>query len=421
MLQFRNECVIAALLEVKSRARRRVQNSKRSRQQQALARELSKTHFERVLTNAAQISMVIVAVVAAVVALQQAQVVLAPVFLAIIVGLMVGPIADALEARGVPEPVSAGIVVLSLLLLILAGGALFYGPLAEWAERLPAIWSRIQTELANWREPMASLGAVQEQIQGALGSDDAVSVTVEDASTVTGIAMLAPAFLAQALVFLVSLYFYVATRENIRISTLSLCMSRRMRWRCAHVFRDVEEKVSRYLITISAINLGVGIVVSLAMWAIGMPSPLLWGALAAVLNYIPFVGQALMALLLFLAALGSQGSIEAAILPVGIYWVVNFIEGNFVSPNLLGRTMTINPFMIFLALAFWIWVWGPVGGLVAVPSLLIAYSIVTHIIPSTQVLPRRVQRRLAAKASHDVAEAEEPEVPPPAPKNAAAA
>lgn len=393
-----------------------MQNSKKSRHERALARELSKTHFERVLANAAQISMVILAVVASVVALQQAQVVLAPVFLAIIVGLMVGPLADILEARGMPEPVSAGIVVLSLILLIIGGGLLFYGPLAEWGERLPMIWSRIQAELANWREPMASLGAVQEQIKGALGSDSSVSVTVEDASTVTGIAMLAPAFLAQVLVFLVSLYFYVATRENIRISTLSLCMSRRMRWRCAHVFRDVEEKVSRYLITISMINVGVGVVVTLAMWAVGMPSPLLWGALAAVLNYIPFVGQAVMALLLFLAALGSQGSLEAAIVPVGIYWVVNFIEGNLVSPNLLGRTMTINPFMIFLALAFWIWVWGPVGGLVAVPSLLIAYSIVTHIIPSTQVTSRRRQRRLDAKATHDVAEAEEPVVQPPKPQ-----
>ena len=395
-----------------------MQNSRKSRQERALARELSKTHFERVLANAAQISMVVVAVVASVVALQQAQVVLAPVFLAVIVGLMFGPIADAVEARGMPEPVSAAFVVLSLVLLIVGGGILFYGPLAEWAERLPMIWERIQAELTNWREPMASLAAVQEQVKGVLGGGDAVSVTVEDASTVTGIAMLAPAFLAQVLVFLVSLYFYVATRENIRISTLSLCMSRRMRWRCAHVFRDVEEKVSRYLLTISLINVGVGAVVTLAMWAVGMPSPLLWGALAAVLNYIPFVGQAVMALLLFLAALGSKGSLEAAILPVCIYWVVNFVEGNFVSPNLLGRTMTINPFMIFLALAFWIWVWGPVGGLVAVPSLLIAYSIVTHIIPSTQVMPRRMQRRLAAKASNDVTEAEEPVTPPATPEAA---
>lgn len=367
---------------------------------------MARTQFERVLSIASQVAIVLVAVVAAVVALQQAQVVLAPVFLAIIVGLMFGPIADALEARGIPEALSAAIVVVLLLFIIGIGAALFYSPLAEWGERLPLIWSRIQAELANWREPMASLGAVQEQLQGILGSGEAVTVTVEDPSTVTGIAMMAPAILAQVLVFLVSLYFYVATRENIRVSTLSLCVSRRMRWRVAHVFRDVEEKVSRYLITITMVNVGVGVVVGLAMWAIGMPSPLLWGALAAVLNYIPFVGQAFMALLLFLAALGSKGTLEAAILPLGIYWVVNFIEGNFVSPNLLGRTMTINPFMIFLSLAFWLWVWGPVGGLVAVPSLLIAYSIITHVLPTRQVQPRRTRRRVAARASDDVREAD---------------
>src|SRR5690606_34003387 len=165
--------------------------------------------------------------------------------------------------------------------------------------------ARLQEQLANLREPMESLGALQEQLKGVLGSGTAMEVTVEDGSTVTGIALLAPAILAQVLIFLVSLYFFLATREQIRIATLSLCVSRRMRWRTAHVFRDVEQKVSKYLLTITMVNIGVGVVVTLLMWAIGMPSPILWGALAAVLNYIPFVGQAFMALVLFLVGLVS--------------------------------------------------------------------------------------------------------------------
>ena len=128
-----------------------------------------------------------------------------------------------------------------------------------------------------------------------------------------------------------------------------------------------------------------------------------------------------MALVLFLAALGSKGSIEAAILPVGFYWVVNFIEGNFVSPNLLGRTMTINPFLIFLSLAFWLWAWGPVGGLVAVPSLLVLYSIVTHILPTAAVVPRKERQRLAAQASHDAEEAKPHSRPPRPPRGRQAA
>ncbi len=226
-----------------------------------------------------------------------------------------------------------------------------------------------------------------------------------------------PAIFAQVLIFLVSLYFFLATRDQIRIATLSLCVSRRMRWRTAHVFRDVEQKVSKYLLTITMVNCGVGVVVALLMWAIGMPSPILWGALAAVLNYIPFVGQAFMALILFLVGLATGGDLGSAILPVGLYWVVNFVEGNFVSPNLLGRTMTINPFMIFLSLTFWIWAWGPVGGLIAVPSLLVLYSIVTHILPTRQVTPRKARRLVNQKATRDMVEAEPTSAPPePSPK-----
>ncbi len=378
----------------------------------AVLRDVSRTNFERVLGNAAQMAIVLVGVVVALVAIQAAQVILAPVMLAIIIGLMFGPLADMMESRGVPEGVSAGVAVLALILVIVASGFLFYGPLSEWAARAPMIWARLQEQLANLKEPMESLGALQEQLKGVLGSDEAMEVTVEDGSTVTGIAMMAPAIFAQVLIFLVSLYFFLATREQIRIATLSLCVSRRMRWRTAHVFRDVELKVSKYLLTITMVNLGVGVVVGLLMWAIGMPSPILWGALAAVLNYIPFVGQAFMAVVLFLVGLSTGGELGNALLPVALYWVVNFVEGNFVSPNLLGRTMTINPFMIFLSLTFWIWAWGPVGGLVAVPSLLVLYSIITHILPTRQVSSRKARRLVNQKATTDMADSEPRSEPP---------
>jgi predicted PurR-regulated permease PerM len=379
----------------------------RSGPSRGLTRDLGNTQFERVLTNASRLSLCLVGIIGVMFALQVGQFVLAPVLLAITIGLMFGPVADLMEEHGVPEALSAGLVVIGFLLILGGAGYLFSGPVSEWVARVPTIWGRLQQELANWKEPLESFGVLQEQIRTALGSSETVEVSVEDGSAVTDIAMLAPTILAQALIFLASLYFFLATRENIRVATLSLCFSRRMRWRTAHVFRDVEQKVSKYLLTISLVNIGVGIVVTLLMWAIGMPSPMLWGAMAAFLNYIPFVGQGLMALTLFLVGLGTQPDLTGAILPVALYWTINFVEGNFVTPNLLGRTMTINPFLIFLSLTYWIWSWGPVGGLVAVPSLLILYSIVTHILPMREVMPRKQRRKLAAQASEDVDDADE--------------
>lgn len=361
----------------------------------AATSEMSQSQFERVLGNAAKLAMVGIGLAVLLTVLREGQVFLAPVTLAIVVGLMFGPVADRLERAGVPPALSAGVVVLLLLGVIASFTVLFAVPLSEWVARAPLIWEKLRSQLANLREPLESLSAFQSQVSAILGSGGAMAVTVEDGSSVTGMAMLAPAILAQVLIFLASLYFFVATRDHIRISVLSLCVTRRMRWRTAHVFRDVETKVSRFLLSVTLINICVGCAVSLAMWVIGMPSPLLWGAMAAVLNYIPYVGQATMTVVLLAIALGTRTGLEQILLPVACYLGINFVEGQIVTPHLIGRSLTLNPFLIFLSITFWLWSWGPVGGLVAVPTLLIAQSMLTNALPSKPVLPRRPVRRTA--------------------------
>lgn len=359
----------------------------------AAALDAGGSQFERVAGNAAKVAMVFVGFMVLLVALREGQVFLAPVTLAIVIGLMFGPVADRVEGFGVPPALSAAVVVLMLIGVIAGGIALFAVPLSEWVARAPMIWNKLQLQLANLQGPLEAISAFQAQITSVFGKDNAMAVTVEDGGQVIGVAMLAPAILAQVLIFLASLYFFVATRDHIRISVLSLCVSRRARWRSAHVFRDVEAKVSRFLISITFINFCVGCAVSLAMWAIGMPSPILWGALAAVLNYIPYVGQGVMALVLLSVGLGTQTGLENILLPVGCYVAINFVEGQIVTPHFIGRTMTLNPFLIFLSITFWLWAWGPVGGLVAVPTLLIATSMLEHALPRKPLMPRKPIRR----------------------------
>lgn len=367
----------------------------------AAAADFNESQFERVLNNAARLAMVGIGFAVLLVMLQGGQVFLAPVTLAIVVGLMFGPVADRVESWGVPPALSAGVVVLLLLAVIAGFAILFAVPLSEWVARGPLIWEKLQSQLATLKEPLESLGDFQEQVGAVLGTGDAMSVTVEDGSTVTGMAMLAPAVLAQVAIFLASLYFFVATRDHIRMSVLSMCVTRRMRWRTAHVFREVEYKVSRFLLSVTVINLGVGSAVSLAMWLIGMPSPLLWGAMAAVLNYIPYVGQAIMVTVLLAVGLGTQTELFNILLPVACYAGINFVEGQIFTPHFIGRSLTLNPFIIFLSITFWIWAWGPVGGLVAVPTLLIAQSLLTHALPSRPVMPRRPVRRTARMTDRD--------------------
>jgi predicted PurR-regulated permease PerM len=378
-------------------------------------REISNTHFERILSNASQLAIVAMGAFALLVALKLGEVVLAPVFLAITVGLMFGPVADILDKRGVPDGVSAAVVVLLFLALIAVSGVLFAGPVNDLIERIPIIWEAFRKELANWKEPLSAVGSLQEQVKQVLGTGTStVTVTVEDSSAVQNVALTAPAMLAEILIFLASLYFFMATRDQIRIFVLSLCVTRRMRWRTAHVFRDVEDKVSKFLLTVSAINIGMGVAVAVLMAAIGMPTPVLWGALAAVLNFIPFVGQAVMVVILFAVGLGTLNGLEGALLPVGLYLALNFVEGNFVTPHLLGRTMMINPFLILFAITYWLWSWGPIGGFIAVPSLLVLSSIATHILPMRPLVVRRAQRKLEAEKAAEVklAAAEAEKAPP---------
>jgi predicted PurR-regulated permease PerM len=185
-----------------------------------------------------------------------------------------------------------------------------------------------------------------------------------------------------------------------------------MRWRAAHVFRDVETKVSRFLISATIINLGVGVATFFAMWALGMPSPLLWGGLAAVLNFIPYIGQAVMLAVLFAVGLGTYTDWVQILLPVAAYAAINVTADQLVFPHLVGKALTLNPFFIFVSIAFWMWLWGPMGGFVAVPSLLVLQSVIMHVFPTTADVPKAVARRLEMRATADARQAPEPDPPP---------
>ncbi len=332
---------------------------------------------EIVLQRSAQVSLVVVGLVAFVFALWAARFVLAPVMLAVVFGLMLGPVASRIERQGISPWVSSAFV---FVLFVGALAALVYalsGPIMFWGAQLPRVWAELQLQLS---EPLSALNELQGALRD-LGGSEGMTVSVEEGSPVESVAYLAPAFLGQVLLFLTSLYFFVATRHATRHMTLRLCVGRRLRWRMAHVFRDVESLVSRYLLSITAINIGLGVAVTIALWAVGVPQPALWGALAGLLNFVMYVGPAIMAGLLFIVGLASFDTLTAALMPPIVYLSVNLIEAQVVTPMVVGRALTLNPFAVLLALTFWIWIWGPIGGFVAIPAMLIVIALARNLIP----------------------------------------
>jgi len=338
------------------------------------------SNFEVVLKNASLISIIWIGIFVTIIALELAQFILAPIFLAIVVGLMLVPGARKIEKLGLPSILSSALVVLTLLFIILSTLAGLSVPLTEWTEKLPTIWFRLNSLLYSWQQALLSLGNVSEILKDMSISQETIKLEFDNAEAVKDVAIQLPVLLSQVVIFIASLYFFIATREQLRNAVLSLCLSRSMRLRTARTFRDIEANVASYLTQITIINIGLGATTALAMWLLGVPSPLLWGVIAALLNYIVYLGPAFMVAILLLVGLSLGGTLIDVVTPAIAFLILNLLEANFVTPNVIGRRMTMNPFIVFLSLAFWLWIWGPVGGFIAVPALLIVYALIVNIL-----------------------------------------
>lgn len=339
-----------------------------------------KSNVELLLLRSAQVAVITMGFVASVFALHAGQYILAPASLGIVIGLMFGPIATRLENQGMRPGLSASLVVILFIVAIALFAAAVAAPLSVWLSRLPQLWSNLHLQLSQLKEPLDALNSVREQLRELTGSE-ALPVSVDEGSGVESMAVLAPALVAQVLIFFACLYFFVATRNQTRSAILKLCLDRRLRWRVAHIFRDVERMVSRYLLSITIINILEGIAVGIGLYLIGVPSAALWGALAALANFVVFIGPIVMVAILFMVGLAEFDTLTGSLLPVGVYLAINMLEAQFVTPMVIGRTMTLNPFVVVLALIFWIWLWGPLGGFIAIPALLIVYAAIRNIVP----------------------------------------
>jgi predicted PurR-regulated permease PerM len=334
--------------------------------------------IEQLSVIGARISQIILALIAAVYALDYAEVILAPIFLGVVIGLMFSPLARVIERSGIPPWLSGlAIVILFLALLITVVTALAV-PLSNWIDKAPVIWKSLQLHIASWKDVLSSFSSLRTQLGDILGQTGGLMVKVDDGSAVENVVTLGPTIVAELLLFFASIYFFIGTRDQFRVAILKLCLTRRLRWRIAHFFRDVELLISRYLFTITVVNIGLGAAVTLGMWLIDMPSPLLWGILAVIMNYVIYIGPALMTLVLLCISLATRHGGFDIVLPPAVYLGLHFIESQFVTTQVLGITMTMNPFLVFLALAFWIWLWGPIGGFIAVPSLLVIYALLRN-------------------------------------------
>jgi predicted PurR-regulated permease PerM len=304
--------------------------------------------------------------------------ILLPILAAAVAALTLAPTIKLASRYGI-SPWLTGLVIILLGLgaLGLAATALA-GPVKEWIGRAPEIGAIVKQKLAVLDEPLAAL----RQLENSLFGDTGTAGVNEPPPNVVlpVVAFLTPAA-GEFLLFFATLYFFIVGQFELRNQVLAMFASRDSKLRFLKIMRDIERNLAGYLTVVTIVNAAVGIIVAIGAWLIGLPNPVIFGLLAGLLNYVPYIGPATMVIALFGVGLVSFSSLgHALIAPLGLI-VVTTAEGHFVTPTIVGRQLTLNPLLVFLALAFWTWMWGPIGALLAVPLSIVGLVIVNHLFP----------------------------------------
>jgi predicted PurR-regulated permease PerM len=304
-----------------------------------------------------------------------------PILGALVVSLTLGPLAGYATKHGLPAFVPALAIVAIIAALLYIAIVALADPASELIARAPEIAERIKDKFRFMERPIAAIRDLRAAIMGAESMKVDVSAPTEVIGSVLG--TVTPALL-QFVLFFATLFFFVFGRAAMRRSVVNLFDSRDGRLRALKIANDVERSLSGYLITVSIINAGVGLVATLVTWALGFPAPLLWGALAFMLNYIPYVGPGIMHAILFLIGLLTFDTLWPALIAPLFFMAFTFVEGHFIMPNIIGRQLLLHPLAVFLSLAFWAWLWGPIGAFLATPILIMATVAADHLYPRVQ-------------------------------------
>lgn len=330
---------------------------------------------------------------------------LLPIVFALLLDFLLSPAVRTLVRWHVPLPLAAGLVLIALLGV---GGLCVYdlaGPVQSWAENAPETLATAQSRLRRLLKPLQRVTKTAEQVEsaaggvtGTTGTTKPTEVVVRGPSVVSRLFGSTQRFLAGLLEVLFLLYFLLAAGDLFLQKLIQGLPNVRDRNKAIEIAKATEASISTYLLTTLAVNAIEGTVVAAALYALGMPNPVLWGALVTVLEFIPYLGALGLVVILTLGALASFNDVGHALLIPATFLAVNLIQANLISPLLLSHRLALNPVALLVSLAFWFWIWGIPGGLLAVPLLATLKIFCDHLerlAPLGEFLGRRDSKRHA--------------------------
>ena len=307
-----------------------------------------------------------------------------PIVVGALLAFVLRPVVRGLKRLRVPEPLGAALVVGSVVAATVFGVISLGTPAARWLERAPETLQQVEHRLRTVLAPVAEVGEATEKVE------DLTDLPEPAGAEPTEVEIKGPGlrqrlltnvweFGAGLVVMLTLLFFLLASGDFFLRKLVHVLPRLRDKILAVEIAHRIEADVSRYLFVVTLLNAGFGVTVGVAMALLGMPNPGLWGVLAGVTNFIPYLGGLACTVVLALVALLTFGTVERALLVAGVFIALNFVESHFVTPAVLGRRLELNPVAVFVGLLFWGWLWGVGGALLAVPLLATAKIFCDHI------------------------------------------
>src|SRR5436305_9828970 len=308
--------------------------------------------------------------------------ILLPVVLALMLSYLLRPILRALARLKIPLSVGAALILIGLLALVGYGISALATPAVGWLQKAPTGLTELQHKLLPVKKSVAQVTQATGQIE-KLATTNAETKTVEvKRHPITEILFLrTPEFIASVVLLWILLYFLLVYDQVFIAKLVKLLPTLSDKKTAVGIANDIESQVSRYLFTITAINACLGLAVGTAVGVLGLRNPVMWGVMVALLNFVPYLGALTGIICMTIGAALSFDSLGYALIFPAVYLAFGTLEGSFITPWIMGRSLTLKPVIILLSLTFWGWMWGIVGIILAVPILAAFKIFCAHIKP----------------------------------------
>lgn len=317
-------------------------------------------------------SLQLLCVIAAFVTAYFAKDLILPVLLGFLMALTLSPLSRALTRAGLPSGLAAALIVglAGTLVLVIVGVA--GGTIALWSDELPQMGSRIQSKLAGLADTVETVRRATEEVQN-MGDNGGTAreVTVQQPGIFSSVMSTGVTLGGTLAVMLVLAMFLLASGNMFYVKLVQSFQRLEDKKRALAAVYEVEQRVSRYLLTITLINAGLGFFIWAWLFALGVPNAHVFGVAGFLLNFLPYIGGVIGAMIAGAYALISFDTVGYAMLaPIG-YMVLTTFEGQFVTPWMIGKRLEMNTVAVFLTVVLWGWLWGIAGALIAVPFLVV--------------------------------------------------